>query len=281
VLLAIALLISTVGARAQNAGDAETFEVVSVKVRTEAGGAQGASSPDRYTRMNVSLRGLIQDAYGLQPFEIAGGPEWAAGNVRFDVLAKAASVPSREQMRVMLQHMLRERFALRTHKETRELPVYVLRVARADGRLGDNLTKTTVDCAAIEAERLRTGAKLVPLKAGERPVCRIFLTARPRPGGVLTLRHQSSGTDIGEFAKWLAPYVGRAVIDRTGLKAGFDIDLSFSPLSFSPGANAGTPVDETVSIFAGLQEQLGLKLDAEKGPVDVLVIDAAEMPTPD
>jgi uncharacterized protein (TIGR03435 family) len=275
VLLAMALLISAVSAHAQTPADAETFEVVSVKVRTEAAGGQSATSPDRYTRMNVSLRGLIQDAYGLQAFEIAGGPEWAAGNVRFDVLAKAASVPTREQLRVMLQHMLRERFALRTHRETREMPVYVLRLARADGRLGENLTKTTVDCAVIEAERLRTGEKLVPLKAGERPVCRIFLTARPRPGGALTLHHQSSGTDSREFANWLAPYLSRTVIDRTGLSGDFDIDLSFSP-----GGNAA-PADETVSIFAALPEQLGLKVDAERAPVDVLVIDSADMPTPD
>jgi uncharacterized protein (TIGR03435 family) len=275
-LVAIALLIPALGVRAQNAGDVPAFEVVSVKVRTEAGGASIPSSPDRYNRPNTSLRGLIQDAYGLQSFEIAGGPDWAAGNIRFDVMAKASAVPSREQMRLMIQQMLRDRFALRTHKETREMPVYVLRLARADGRLGEKLTKTAADCAAMEAERLRTGEKMVPLKPGERPLCRVFLTARPRPGGVLTLHHQSSGTDTGEFASWLAPYVGRAVIDRTGLTGDFDIDLSFSP-----GTNPGAPVDETVSIFAALQEQLGLKIDPERASVEVLVIDRAEMPTPD
>ena len=276
-LLAIALLIPALGANAQNVGDAQTFEVVSIKVRTEAGGGPNTSSPDRYNRMNVSLRGLVQDAYGLQPYEVAGGPEWVTGSVRFDVMAKASSVPSREQMRLMVQHMLRERFALRTHKETRQMPIYVLRVARADARLGEKLTKTTVDCAAIAAERIRKGETAKPerLRAGERPVCRESQIAGPRPGGV-TLHYQGSGIDSGEFARWLSPYLGRTVIDRTGLTGDFDIDLAFSL-----GGNPGAAVDETVSIFAALQEQLGLKVDADRGPVEVLIIDSAEMPTPD
>jgi uncharacterized protein (TIGR03435 family) len=273
----MAVLISSPGVNAQKVDDAPTFEVVSVKIRTERGGGLNTSSPDRYNRLNTSLRALIQDAYGLQPYEIAGGPEWVTGAVRFDVMAKASSVPSREQMRLMVQHMLRERFALRTHKESREMPIYVLRMARPDGRLGARLTRTPVDCATIEAERIRKNdsALLAPPRAGDRPVCRSLQTARPGASGV-TLHYQGSGIDSGEFAAWLSPYLGRAVIDRTGLSGDFDIDLAFN-LGGSPGA----PVDETVSIFAALPEQLGLKIESERGPVDVLVIDRAEMPTPD
>jgi uncharacterized protein (TIGR03435 family) len=276
-LLLVALLIPALGVNAQDAGTGPTFEVVSVKVRTERGGGPNTSSPDRYNRFNISLRGLMQDAYGLQSYQIAGGPEWVAGAVRFDVMAKASSVPTREQMRLMVQHMLRERFALRTHKESREMPIYVLRTARADGRLGAKLTRTLVDCAALEADRNRKGeaASPPPLRAGERPVCRSLQTARPGASG-LTLHYQGSGIDSGEFAAWLSPYLGRTVIDRTGLSGDFDIDLAFSL-----GGNPGAPVDETVSIFAALPEQLGLKVDADRGPVEVLVIDSAEMPTPD
>jgi uncharacterized protein (TIGR03435 family) len=254
-LLAIALLIPALGVRAQDAGNAPAFEVVSIKVRTEAGGGFIPSSPDRYNRFNTSLRDLVQDAYGLQRYAIAGGPEWTAGSVRFDVMAKAAAVPSREQMRLMVQQMLRERFALRTHRETREMPVYVLRMARPDGRLGEKLTRTTVDCAVVE--------------------CRPSQIARPRPGG-MTLVYQNKGIDTAQFAAWLAPYLSRAVVDRTGLTGDFDVELAFSP-----GGNTGTPVDDTVSIYAALQEQLGLKVDADKAAVEVLVIDSAEMPTPD
>lgn len=255
-LLAIALLILALGGvNAQDAGNPQTFEVVSVKIRTETGRGPNTSSPDRYNRLNTSLRGLVQDAYGLQPYEIAGGPEWVTGAVRFDVMAKASFVPSRVQMRLMVQHMLRERFALRTHRESREMPTYELRIARADGRLGEKLTKTTVDCAAVE--------------------CRPTLIARPRPGG-MTLHYQAKGVDSGELAAWLSPYLARTVIDRTGLTGDFDIDLAFSP-----GGDSGAPVDETVSIFAALQEQLGLKVESMRGPVEILVIDSAELPTPD
>jgi len=254
-LLAIALLISTAGGHAQNAGDAPAFEVVSIKVRTDPAGGPNTSSPDRYNRMNTSLREIIRDAYGLQSYEIAGEPSRDPKLVRFDVMAKAPFVPTREQMRLMIQQMLRDRFALRTHKETREMPVYVMRLARSDGRLGEKLTKTTVDCAVVE--------------------CRPSVMARPRPGGMLTLNYQNKAITMRDLAAFLAPYLGRAVVDGTGLTGDFDVDLAFSM------NNPGAPADETVSIYAALQEQLGLKLDADRRPVEVLVIDAAEMPTPD
>ena len=252
----VALLTAVLAVHAQTPGNTPTFEVVSVKVRTEPGGGP-KPSPDRYNRFNTSLRGIVQDAYGLQPFEIVGGPEWAAGSVRFDVMAKASTVPSREEMRLMVQQMLRDRFALRVHKETREMATYVLRMAREDGRLGAKLTKTTVDCATTE--------------------CRPSLIARPRAGGAVTMQYQTRGTTTAELARWLAPYVGRAVIDRTGLAGEFDVDLAFD-LS---GPTVVSPVDESVSIFAAVSEQLGLKLESVRGPAEVLVIDNADMPTPD
>ncbi len=277
-LLLVALLVPAFGAGAQNVDDVLTFEVASIKVTTMKGGGP-PPSPDRYNLFRASLRDLIRDAYHLQPFEIIGGPEWAAGAVRFDVMAKASFVPSRQQMLLMAQQLLRERFALRTHNETREMPIYELRLARDDGRLGSQLTRTAVDCAAVEADRKRTGetAPRVPLTAGDRPVCNAFQMAQPKPGG-MTLRYRASGMTSEELAVWLTPYVARRVIDRTGLNGDFDLDLAFS-LGGAQGPAA--PVDETVSIFAALQEQLGLKLESTRGPVTVLVIDSAQMPTPD
>ncbi len=251
-LLLIALLIPALVANAQNAGNAPAFEVVSIKVRTERGGGPPAS-PDRYNRFNTSLRGIIQDAYGLLPFEIVGGPEWVTGSVRFDVMAKASSVPSREEMRLMVQQMLRERFALRAHMEKREMPIYSLRLSREDGRLGAKLTRTTVDCAVVE--------------------CRPSMIARPGAGGV-TLLYKQTGVSSSELAEWLAPYVGWSVIDRTGLTGKFDVDLAFDPGGLSV-------TSEGVPVFAALPEQLGLKLDSGREMVDVLVIDSADMPTPD
>jgi uncharacterized protein (TIGR03435 family) len=251
-LLVIALLMPGLGVFAQNAGNAPTFEVVSIKVRTTPGGGP-KSSPDRYNRFNVSLRNLIEDGYGLQRFEIVGGPEWVTGSVRFDVMATAASVPSREEMRLMVQHMLAERFALRTHREKREMPVYILRLARDDGRLGAKLTRTTEDCTSG---------------------CPAQTIARPGPGG-LTVIHKASGIDSGELASWLAPYVGRTVINRTGLSGDFDVDLTFDPIGLTAQPSDAPP------IFAALPEQLGLRLESGREPVDVLVIDSAKMPTPD
>jgi uncharacterized protein (TIGR03435 family) len=92
------------------------------------------------------------------------------------------------------------------------------------------------------------------------------------------LRYQASGTTSGELAAWLSPYLRRAVVDRTGLKGDFDLDVSFDPNGFAASA---TSPDVPVSIFTAIQEQLGLKLESTRGPVEVLVVDAAQMPTPD
>jgi uncharacterized protein (TIGR03435 family) len=256
-LLIVILLAAPLALDAQQARDVPTFEAVSIKQRITPGGGGGPKdSPDRYNRFNISLRGLVQDAYGLSSYEIVGGPDWVAGTTRFDVMAKASSVPTREQMRLMLQQMLRERFALRAHMEPREMPVYILRMARDDGRLGPKLTKTTVDCDVVE--------------------CRASQIARPRPNG-LTVQYKQNGVTSGDLAAWLSPYVIRTVIDRTGLSGRFDVELAFDPI----GAVPGSPVDEAVPIFAALPEQLGLKLEPSRELVDVLVIDSVEMPTPD
>ena len=275
VVLAVALLLPIVGL----AQDVLSFEVASIKVRTEYGSPL-PSSPDRYNRTNVSLRDLVIEAYGVQRYQVLGGPEWAAGTVRFDVIAKAAFVPSRPQMLQMVQRLLNERFSLRAHKETREMPVYVLSIVREDGRVGKQLNRTTVDCAAIRADRARksgeAGSLSSPPAKGERPVCGEIQVARPGGPNGLTLTYRAEGRTMTELSSWLSQYVGRTVLDRTGLAGEFDIEVAFQP-----GAErAGAPV-EAVSIFTAVEEQLGLKLGSSKGPVDVIVIDSVEMPTPD
>lgn len=276
-LLTVAFLMPVLTLEAQDVGNVLRFEVASIKERTVAGGGP-QSSPDRYTRSNVSLRDLIEDAYHLQRYEIVGGPEWITGSVRFDVNAKASFVPSAEQMRLMVQQLLAERFALRAHKERREMPIYVLHLARSDGRLGPQLSRTAVDCAAIEADRKRTGASApLALRADDRPLCGSFMRGKPGSSGI-TLHYQASGVASSELASWLSPYVGRAVVDRTGLMGDFDLDLAFNP---DRAVAAAASLDAPVSIFTAIQEQLGLKLESTRGPVDVLVIDGAQLPTPD
>jgi uncharacterized protein (TIGR03435 family) len=276
VLLAIAFVAFNVGLHAQDAGNTSTFEIASIKAN-DLGSPGPPSSPDRFARGNVSLRDLITEAYRLQRFEVVGGPDWIAGAVRFSVNAKASFTPSSEQMRVLVQHLLADRFALRTHTEIRELPVYMLRVARKDGRLGKQLTRTLVDCAAIKAERIRKGES-APRPSGldDRPVCTAFTIAQSSASGI-TLHYKVSSATSGDLADWLSPYLGRPVVDRTALTGDFDLDLAFNPgigLSAAPG-------DDTVSIFVAIEEQLGLRLESDKAPVKVLVIDSAQLPTPD
>jgi uncharacterized protein (TIGR03435 family) len=275
-LLCISTIVRAAGlqAPALPASTDLSFEAVSIKVRT-SGGNGPVSSPDRYDRSNTVLRDIIADAYNVQRFQVGDLPDWN-GAVRFDIAAKAAFAPSAEQMRVMLQRMLADRFALRVHTEPREMPIYILRLARDDGRLGNHIKKTSVDCAAVEAERRQQGnATVRPQTVDGFPVCATAMTARPGPGAV-TLLYRAGGVTSSQLADWLSSYVGRTVVDRTQLDGRFDIDLSFTP-SGAPS----TSVDDAVSVFTAVQEQLGLKLESTRGPVNVVVVDHVEHPTED
>jgi uncharacterized protein (TIGR03435 family) len=259
------------------------FDVASIKVRTvppvPGGGPQ--SSPDRYTRINVSLRDLILDAYQLQSYQIVGGPDWLTGAVRFDVMAKASFVPSPEQMSLMVQRLLAERFAVSAHHETREMPTYLLRTVRNDGKLGAQLTRTTVDCEAIKADRATRGTSPPPTASGGQPLCGTRVSVRHLSPGRSTLRYQASGVSSGELAAWLSRSVPRTVVDRTGLTGMFDVDLTFNQDDLNASVAPGVAEAPAASVFTALQDQLGLKLESATGPVDVLVIDHVEHPTED
>jgi uncharacterized protein (TIGR03435 family) len=151
----------------------------------------------------------------------------------------------------MMQASLADRFKLTTHHDMREVSVFALQRVRRDDLLGTGLRPT--DCPPLE----------IDLK--EPTPCANF---NPGPN-ILTMR----GARIPVFAQYLAPYVNRVVVDRTGLDRRYDIVLKWSP-------DQQTPNDDLPSLLA-LQEQLGLKLESSKAMVDVLVIDAVERPTPD
>jgi uncharacterized protein (TIGR03435 family) len=183
----------------------------------------------------------------------------------------------------MIRSMLAERFNLKTHREPRQVDVYALVTARADGKLGPELMPSTIDCQALAATRRGGGPPPEPSKPGERPQC----GARVLPGELLT-----GGQPMLELVGLLAGTVGRSVIDRTGLKGTYDIHLRWTPDIVRQQATGATP-NATVringvefdpngpSIFTALQEQLGLKLESERGTVEALVIDHIERPTPD
>jgi uncharacterized protein (TIGR03435 family) len=181
-------------------------------------------------------------AYNLQDFQITGGPGWVESD-RFDIIAKAEGELKPEERGVMMRALLSERFGLVTHQETRQLPVYDLVLAKPDGKLGDGLHR--VDCS--------------------KDSC----------GGTMVSNTnlKANGITLPGFSRTLSAILAKIVNEKTGLEGSFNIDLTWSR-------------DETTdtshpSIFTALQEQLGLKLESAKGPVDVLVIDHVEHPTPD
>jgi uncharacterized protein (TIGR03435 family) len=173
----------------------------------------------------------------------------------------------------MLQTLLAQRFKLVVHHETRELPLYALVLARRDRTLGPKLRRSDLDCAAILAAR-RSSNPPVFVPAMLDPCGSGAGIEGVLKGGAMTM------TDLTVyFSRWL----DRTVMDRTGLTGAFDVELQFSSEGLTglptPPPGVQRPPNDYPSIFIGVQEQLGLKLESTKGPVDVLVIDHAEKPT--
>ena len=265
---------------AQTPAENLAFEVASVKPNTSGDGRVmlGVQPGGRFTATNVPLRMLLRQAYDVQDFQVVGGPDWLASD-RFDVIAKAPEGEiTFELMRPMLRTLLAERFKLRVHNETREMPVYDLVKARSDGTLGPNLTPSTVDCATALGGRQGGGPPPAPPQPGQRVDC----------GFIIGLGRMSvGGMPIEQLARDLSPMVGRVVLDKTGLTGNYSYELTYAPEQLGGGPppllNGAPPTFDPnlPSIFTALQEQLGLKLDSARGPVEVLVIDRAERPVAD
>ena len=176
---------------------------------------------------------------------------------------------------LMLRTLLADRFGVVVHQEMRELPVYELVVARADRKFGPEISPSKLDC-----ENQAPGRRGGPPPPGNpaQPICGM----RIAPGQMVM-----GGTPMAQFATVLSNFVQRVVLDRTQLAGAFDFRLSWTPDRIPqgappPGAPALPPVDPNgPSLFAALQEQLGLKLESTRAPLEVLVIDRAERPMPD
>jgi uncharacterized protein (TIGR03435 family) len=179
-------------------------------------------------------------------------------------------------MLLMMQALLAERFKLVVHRETREVSIDALVMARADRRLGPNLTPAAFDCDALRAAFARGERPTPPPPNGDRPVC----GARTVPGRFLV-----GGYPIADFARNLSGFVGgRPIVDRTGLTGLYDLELTWTPDTPPAGRDGAPPPGfdpNGPSLFTAVQEQLGLRLEATTGPVEVLVIDSANRPTPD
>jgi uncharacterized protein (TIGR03435 family) len=269
------------------AGSNPTFEVASVKPnRSPEGFVQLGMQPGGlFTASNVPLRMLIRNAYQLQEAQLIGGPDWIA-SARFDVRAKAADTVALNlpgpgspagPLQLMLQALLSERFNLKVHRETRELPIYELVLARSDGRLGPKLRPAAVDCAAaMTSAQGPNGPSASPTPADYRQ-CGTRLMPGQLTGAGLLMSH---------VAMSLSQSVQRIVVDRTGLVGSFDVDLTWAPDQMlyrgtRPDVSLPSSDPNGPSIFTAMEEQVGLKLESTKGPVEVLIIDDVEPPTPD
>src|SRR5688572_1629366 len=149
---------------------APAFEVVSVKAnKTGAPGGSFVMPPGRFTATNIPLKVLITNAYQLSFFQVVGGPDWVSTD-RFDISAKAPDGAPPEQTRAMVRTLLRDRFKLAVHMETRDTPIYSLVTARTDGRLGPNLKRSTMDCGPIRAQRAEATAAAARARGGRAAV---------------------------------------------------------------------------------------------------------------
>jgi uncharacterized protein (TIGR03435 family) len=272
-------------------------------------GGPGSADPGQATFMNVTQRFLLSKAYGVQDYQISG-PGWLDSE-HYDIVAKVPKGATKEQFAMMIQNLLAERFNLTLHHETKELPRYALVVAKNGPKLKEAAPPPAADAAtakdgaappdggpppgggpgagpppgALGPARVEMGKDGFPkLPPGMRSqnVIMLMMNGHARMIG--------NGQPISKLVEALSRQLGRPVTDKTGLKGTYDFTLDFDPEgSFGgrgmmappppgggegPGANP--PESEAAGLFTALQEQLGLKLEQKKGPLDMLVVDHSE-----
>ena len=289
------VIISVMGSRleaqiAPPAADAPTFEAASIRPAADTGRRGGRGTPGRFQGINLPARQLIRQAYDVHDSQIIGGPDWLASE-GFDINATTGDKPP-DQMRFMMQSLLRDRFTLTFHTEKRELPIYALVVARSDGKLGSGLKRIPDgECPAPGARRGAPPAGAPP--AAPPP----FDPNNPQPqcGGIIfgPGRLLAHGVGLDQLARSIGglPAItafNRIVVNETKREGQYDFDFKWTnefgprggppPGGAPPAGPTPAPGDEP-SLVTALQEQLGLKLDPRRATVDVLVIDSAEKPT--
>jgi len=270
-LLAVPILAVSVCAMASPAQP--RFDVVSIRRSPQPGRivdsvvsnflkSVASSSRNGRFRMDgpasVPVSMLIRLAYNLEDFQVEGLPSWG-NSERYAVIAKAPDNTTFEQMRPMIAAMLADRFQLRFHRETRELPIYELTIGRGGLKV---LASRQGECLALDKDHPRPEPGKPHL-----PFC----------GAVVRQRDsiEAGGISMAKLAELLSEQAGRPVVDKTGFTEAFNLQLNFSPeISIQGDSGAAVP-----SLFTALQEQMGLRLESSKGPVEVLVIDRLEKPS--
>jgi bla regulator protein blaR1 len=247
------LAASIAGAQAQ-----PKFEVASIKPSNSADRRRlfDVQPGGRITVANFTVKRLIQQAYGIKDFQISGGPGWMGADP-FDISTKPEIATTNfDQIKLMLQSLLAERFQLVVRRDTKEVPVYTLVVDKNGPKFKE----------ATEAD---------PNKPRVTIIRRGRLTAQ--------------GTDMRIFAGVLSGFLGRVVVDKTGLTGSYDVKLEWVPdenqvamfqtMGVPEGFGAPAPDWHGPSLFAALPEQLGLKLESQKGPVEIFTIERIERPS--
>ena len=243
----VCLALYAVGMAYGQSEAAKRFEVASIKPsnadsRSSSGIQTGHG---RLTANNVALRRCIIGAYGVGPHQIFGGPDWLDSD-RFEIAAIADQSVGDGVLMVMLQNLLAERFKLSLHRETRIVQAYTLEIGKG-------------------------GPKLEKAQGGESA------TNASNSNGLATI--EAHNTDMDLFAQVLARQMDLPVVNHTELKGVFNFKLQWTREGALPAKSGDAAANEAPSIFTAIQEQLGLRLRAQKAPVEILVIDHAERPT--
>jgi uncharacterized protein (TIGR03435 family) len=255
--------------------DRQAFDLATVRLntsRSEFSRGPMLQPGNRLIAQNVMVRSLIMTAFGLRYEQIVNGPAWL-NTTHVDVEARARDGASADDVRAMLQTLLHERFALRAHHESREQPVYAL--LPSGTRRGPGLRPAAETCTPVVPPARRPSTTPVVTGGGmeTEPLITIGSQAKcPRMffPGFVGARHIT----MVDFAASLTPFARRTVVDRTGMAGDYDVDLVFTP------DVDGVATGDSVPLFTAVEEQLGLKLEATRAPVQVLAIDAVERPTP-
>jgi uncharacterized protein (TIGR03435 family) len=237
---------------AASAAPVPVYDVMSIKFNKTLSGSTSVDVDDgRFSATNVSLKNLLAEGYDIRQ-ELISGISGPVESARFDLEAKvvdpdptALKKMTREQRRNMLLPLLIERFQIQTHTETKTLPVYELVVAKSGSKC-----KPSADQAADADGDMSTNGHNAQVKITARKVT------------------------MSAFVKALSGRVDRTVIDKTGLTGNFDLDLLWTNDN-----NPDSGAEQLPTLFTAIQEQLGLKLQPSKGPVETLVVDHATMPS--
>jgi uncharacterized protein (TIGR03435 family) len=232
------------------------FEVASLKPAkaNQQGGIRPAPGGQRYEAINCPIKVMIEVAYRIKTDQIMGGPAWLDYD-RFDMEAKAEKPSSADELHVMLMNMLVDRLQLKFHHEKKDMQMYALTVDRGGPKL-------TPHQAANAGEPW--------IDESEEQFLHVKLKATSSPMDYFTFR--------------LSQFMDRPVVDLTGLQGGYDFNVEFTrepPPGFPQNGkiNGEDPDTSGPTVFAAVKRQLGLELKAQKGPVDVVVIDHVERPT--